>query len=244
VIARLQHDAAAANARTGPETVILVQPSTTRQLWGARGKASMGLDVEWLYRSAGFAVIRVEDPTIESIQRATHGALDSGAVPAILHLSGGLRELGGGIAFTFLSGEWHVEALSGEHDSDELPVTALDHVLESFPREEFRPLVILDVDRPRGAAETATSLLLRNVYAADLFALGRCPAVIAMGLVPGTDADPYPTLVHSLESGLSVADACAAIRSLDDPWSEALHSRPALTGTALFTHLPWLRLRP
>jgi len=242
-IERLQHDAAAANARKGQETVILVQPSTTRQLWGARGKASFGLDVEWLYRSAGFSVIRVEDPTIDSIQSVTHGALDSGVVPAILHLSGGLRELGGGIAFTFLAGEWHVEALSGEHSSDELPVTALDHVLESFPRDEFRPLVILDVDRPRGLAETATSMLLRNVYAADLFALGRCPAVIAMGLVPGADADPYPTLVHSLESGLSVADACAAIRSLDEPWSPALHTRPALTGTALFTHLPWLRLR-
>ena len=243
VIERLQHDVAAAGVRREGEVVILVQPSATRQIWGTRGKASMGLDVEWLYTGAGFTVARVENPTIDAIQATTHGVLRSGLVPAILHLSGGLRELGGGIAFSFLAGEWHLEALSGEHVSDELPVTALDHVLEAFPRDAFRPLVILDVDRPRGLAETATSLLLRNVYAADLFALGRCPAVIAMGLVPGTEADPYSALVNGLAGGASLVETCAAIRSLDSPGSSPLHMHAALSGMALFTHLPWLRMR-
>jgi len=244
VLARLQRDLAAQRDDSSERPrVILVQPSSFRQLQGLRGKAALGLDLEMLYQRYGFDVLVVENPTLDRLAYTITSAISDGWPPAILHLSGGLRESSGGVAWTFAPGEWESEAFSGSRFSDEIPVSSMDRILSVFPRELSRPLVILDVDRPSGGTESIFYLLLRNAYAGELFALGGCSAVLATGLV-GDATDPrrelYEPMVRLLATGRSVGTTCARLRSrvLSSDLDEAL----PLASIALFTHMPWLRL--
>ena len=119
----------------------------------------------------------------------------------------------------------------------------MDRMLSVFPRDLSRPLVILDVDRPSGGTESILYLLLRNAYAAELFALGGCSAVLGTGLASDTD-DPryelYEPMVSLLTEGRSIGETCARLRNrvVSPDLDEAL----PLASIALFTHMPWLRL--
>jgi hypothetical protein len=243
VLTALQEDIANRGAKTStPPLVILVQPSHHRQFEGTRGFASVGVDVDWLYQSSGFEVWRVEDPSVDEIHRALEAALSESRPPAVLHLSGGLRESSRGVALTFLAGEWHSEYLGGSRFSDEFSVTVVDDLLSAVPPEAFRPLLILDNDRPPGITETVSHLFMRNAFAGGVFRMGRCPAVLATGLVDEASTGVYTLLVKTLSSGATVAETASAIRH-GIPESDRKGSDVALpfVGTALFTHLPWLR---
>jgi cellulose synthase operon protein C len=241
----IQGDLAGSVSTPGqPPLVILVQPSAARQIEGTRGMLNLGVDTRRLYETHGFEVWPVESPSLDEMRGAINHSLKTGNVPALLHISGGLRESGGTVAFTFSAGEWYSEALGGSRYSDELPVTAIDDLLRMFARDSYRPLVILDVDRPPGVTETISQLLLRNAFAGDLFALGRCPALIATGLVSDAGTDPYTPLIGMLASGASLGETCMQIRreaGLPAVAVEDLERTVPLLGTALFTHLPWLR---
>jgi cellulose synthase operon protein C len=234
-----------ASSESDRPLVILVQPSMARQFEGIRGLASLGVDMTALYDSSGFEVWRVDNPSIAEISAVIADAIARERIPAALHFSGGLRESSGEVAFTFLAGDWYSESLGGSRFSDELPVTALAHLLSAFPQDSFRPLVILDVDRPPGISETINHLLLRNAFAGGLFALGSCPAILATGLVGAAARTLYGTLVGTLGSGATVGETCREIHSLVssfDRTSEDFESTVPLGGAALFSHLPWLRL--
>jgi cellulose synthase operon protein C len=243
VLTRLQEDLAA--RRDDPAErpqVILVQPSGSRQLQGLRGKATLGLDLRKLYELYGFDVLMVENPTLDRLAFTLASAASGGWPPVIVHLSGGLRESRGGVAWTFASGEWAPEAFSGSRLSDEIPVSSLDRMLSVFPRDLSRPLVILDADRPSGGTENIFYLLLRNAYAAELFALGGCSAVLATGLV--TEAiDPrrelYEPMVRLLAGSHSIGATCTRLRSR--AISPGLDESLPLASIALFTHTPWLQ---
>jgi hypothetical protein len=203
------------------------------------------LHLKALYRQYGFDVLVVENPTLDRLAWAIASTASDGWPPAIVHLSGGLRESRGGVAWTFSSGEWASEAFSGSRSSDEVPVSSMDRMLSVFPRDLSRPLVILDADRPSGGTESILSLLLRNAYAAGLFALGGCSAVLATGLI--ADADDarnklYEPMVSLLAEGQSIGTTCARLRNrvIAPDLDEAL----PLASIALFTHMPWLRLAP
>ena len=242
VLAALQQDLARADAGARAQPlVVLVQPSEHRQLEGLRGKLSVGVDLGRLYESSGFEVWRVENPSVDEIHRAIGAAVSESRPPAVLHLAGGLREVSHGVALTFLSGEWHSEYLGGSRFSDELPVTAVDYLLAAFPPDSFRPLLILDIDRPPGITETIGHLFLRNAFAGALFRLGRCPAVLATGLVDEVGTILYASLVQTLASGATVAEAASTVRSSAAHVYYEDELSLALVGTALFTHLPWLR---
>ncbi|HEX5994943.1 MAG TPA: peptidoglycan-binding domain-containing protein [Jiangellales bacterium] len=225
--------------------VVLAQPSSSRQVEGLRGKASRGLNLRRLYERYGFDVIAVENPTLDRLSRAIAAVATITSVRPVLHLSGGLKDSAGGAAFTFLPGGWESQAFSGSTLADELPVTALDRLLAPFPRTEPGPLVVLDVDRPSGITDTMTHLMLRNSFGAEVFALSRCGAVIATGLVDDAGYDLYETMIGALAGGRSVAEATAAIRrNVLDPREKRVERVVPLAGMALFTHLPWLRVTP
>lgn len=235
-----------ANDNDDRPLAILVQASTHRQFMGSRGKATVGTDLISLYESSGFEVWQSEEPSVDELGAMLFRSGEK-RVPAVLHLSGGLRESGGEVALNFLAGEWYSEALAGSRSTDDLPVTALQHLLSPLPADSFRPLVILDIDRPPGNTEALAQLSLRNAFAADLFGLGRCPAVIATGLANEEARWLYGVLVQSLGSGATLAETCTKIRQLaerPDLSREEFDGALSLTGTALFTDLPWLRPVP
>jgi len=245
LLTRLQADLARQEGGEAPPLVIVAQPSIQRQSEGHRGKANLGIDLAWLYHSSGFTVFQVENPTLEELAGTIGKAIESGHIPSIVHLSGGLREFGGGVGFTFLAGEWWSEALSGSRFSDDISVTSLDRVLARFPRDSFRPLVILDVDRPSAASDTIDYLFLRNAFAGDLFALGRCSAVLATGLTADArqPVGLYEQLIRLLAAQASFGETCSRVRRQTPPMhGDDLELALPLAGIALFTHLPWLRI--
>jgi hypothetical protein len=231
-------------AATQPERplVILAQPSAFSQLKGKRGNLGFGVDTGRMYEAKGLEVWRVESPSLAEIYGTVEHALAQKRVPAVLHLSGGLRESPSGVAFTFAAGAWYAEALGGTRTSDELPVTAVADLIRAFPRDSFSPLVILDVDRPPGITETLNQLFLRNMFAGEVFELGRCPALIATGLVDEGVNKLYGPLTNLLGSGATVGSVCQSVRHINfvGPTNVPFDFVPGMA-IALFTHLPWLR---
>lgn len=209
--------------------VVLAQPKST---------LSSPLQI---YRKHGFEVVLVEDPTLDRLAGAVNTAVDSGRIPSVLHLSCGLRESSGGTALTFLAGGWEAEAFSSLRTTDEIPVTSVNRLLAGIPRREFRPLVVLDVERPSGMVDMIFYLLLRNAFAGDLFGLGRCAGVLGTGLAGDDGYELYDTMIRSLATGGSLGETATALRALikDD---ERLDRVLQFAGAALYTHLPWLRL--
>lgn len=240
VVDRLQADATSGAHRP---VVVLAQPSGARQLHGLQGKVSHGLDLRRLYERSGFDVAVVEDPTPSSLAAALVVSAQPGRGPVLLHLSGSLRESGGGVAFTFLAGEWESEVWAGSR-SHELPVSAVHQILAALPRDAPRTVVVLDADRPAGITDTLVHLLLRNTFAAELFALGGCAAVIGTGLVADAGYSLYESMAGALGAGRSIGETVEMLHrsGLHLPEHDLERVLPH-AGVALFTHVPWLRAR-
>lgn len=236
VVDRLQADLAdlADSGRRPP--VLLAQPSSTRQVTARRGSASTGVHLGRMYERTGFDSTVVVDPTPETLSGAIAKAVDSGRAPVVVHLSGSLRESSGGVAFTFLAGEWDPGAW-------DLSVTLLHQLLKPLSHGGVRPVVILDVDRPSGITDTVVRLLLRNTFAGELFALGGCAAVLATGLAGYDPYRLYDPLTASLGDGRSIGETTTAVRRSMYPQEDDLGRVLPGAGVALFTHLPWLRPR-
>jgi len=222
---------------------VLAQPSGSSQINSARGHLNSGVDLARLYGRHGFDVESVDNPTLDRLAAAVTRAVRGGRTPAVVHLAGGLRESGGGVALTFLAGGWAAEAFNATPAAEEIPVTALNRVLAAVPREEFRPLVVLDVNRPWGSEDAISYLVLRNAFAGDLFALGRCAGVLGVGLAPDGGYELCDTMIGSIAAGRSLAEVAVALRA---PARHATGLDRVLpsAGVALHTHLPWLRLVP
>ncbi|MCE6998161.1 peptidoglycan-binding protein [Saccharothrix sp. S26] len=223
--------------------VVLAQPSGSLQLNSARGHLNSGVDLERVYGSHGFDVESVENPTLDRLTGAVARSVHSGRAPAVVHLAGGLRESGGGVALTFLAGGWATEAFSATPTAEEIPVTALNRVLAAVPRDEFRPLVVLDVNRPWGSEDAISYLMLRNAFAGDLFALGRCAGVLGTGLAGDGGYELCDAMISAIAAGRSLGEVAAGLRA---PARHATGLDRVLpsAGVALHTHLPWLRLVP
>ncbi|MFE9747874.1 peptidoglycan-binding protein [Saccharothrix saharensis] len=236
---RLQRDL----ARPVRPLAVLAQPSGSLQITSARGHLNSGVDLARMYGRHGFDVEQVANPTLDRLAGAVARAVHGGRTPAVVHLAGGLRESGGGVALTFLAGEWATEAFSATPTAEDIPVTALNRVLAAVPRDEFRPLVVLDVNRPWGAEDAISYLVLRNAFAGDLFALGRCAGVLGTGLAGDGKYELCDAMIAALAAGRALGDVAAALRA---PARHATGLDRVLpsAGVALHTHLPWLRLVP
>ena len=67
-----------------------------------------------------------------------------------------------------------------------LTTAELDQALRAVPQNWPTPIIVLDVPAPTGHRETGDQLLLRNGFAADLFAMGATRAVVG-GRAGGPD---------------------------------------------------------
>ncbi|MDA0182950.1 hypothetical protein OJ997_21740 [Solirubrobacter phytolaccae] len=219
---------------------ILVHPSADLQ----PGDIGHSTDVGWLYEASGFTVWRFVSPRIDELRRALTSAAAEGMVPTVMHLAGSVRVSGGAVALSFLGADWYSEALEGNRYSDGLTAAAVDSLLKALPRDAFRPLVVVDIERPEGTTEAITHLLLRNLFAGDLFALGRCAAVLATGLSMPHQRDPYAQLVRALARRDTVGEVARAVRATgyaDAMAADGLESALGPLATALYTNVPWLR---
>ncbi|PSL57192.1 putative peptidoglycan binding protein [Saccharothrix carnea] len=223
--------------------VVLAQPSGSMQINSTRGHLNSGVDLARLYRAHGFDVEPVENPTLDRLTAAAARAVHGGRTPAVVHLACGLRESGGGVALTFLAGGWATEAFTATPTAEEIPVTALNRVLAAVPRDAFRPLVVLDVNRPWGAEDAISYLMLRNAFAGDLFALGRCAGVLGTGLAGAGGYELCDALIGSIAAGRTLGEVAGVLRA-PAPHATGLDAVLPSAGVALHTHLPWLRLVP
>jgi tetratricopeptide (TPR) repeat protein len=118
--------------------------------------------------------------------------------PTLIHITAAIREFGGGTFLDFESTEDRTFAQRGE-DRGFWTVTLLDWILSSLPAP---PFVVLDIVHPLNDAEAIRMLLLRNLFAADLLALGHTRGILATGLAaPGTPTLAYDTLPAALANG-------------------------------------------
>jgi hypothetical protein len=222
VLARLQ-------ARGSRPEVVLVQASASAQYGDSRGHISSGADLARQYDYAGFRVQLFEAPSVHEVR-----AVVEAARPAVLHIAGELRETSAGIEFRFEAG---ARFKRGPNDVEGFSVTTVDAILNEVPFAVERPLVVLDVDHPYSEPEVLPQLMLRNEFAAGVFSLGHCPAVLATGLAGARAYRLYEALTDGLARNRSVAGIAAEMQG-QLPCDQYEPGGPA---TALFTNLPWLR---
>lgn len=107
--------------------------------------------------------------------------LQSTPPPVLLHMVAAVREDSGGICLDFASTAHRAESFNIDSGLKELSITAfrLDRMLASLPNA---PFVVLDIGRPYNLTEAVRMLLLRNLFATQLFELGHVRGILACGL--------------------------------------------------------------
>lgn len=134
--------------------------------------------------------------------------------PAVLHLSAAVREFGGGLFLDFQSAEERTFARRGEYRGF-WTATLLDRVLAGLPSP---PFVILDILHPLNDAEALRMLLLRNLFAADLFGLGHTAGILGTGLAGPSDSPaPYQAMASALADGQAPVRLIRAIHPPESP---------------------------
>src|SRR6201988_409052 len=213
---------------TFPARVLIVQPSTQRQLSSERGHGSSGLDLRWGYSSRCFDVYFLKQPPLGSLSAAL-----ADTKPQILHLCGSMaRSTSSGINLDFGTVQFSLSGFS--------------KILEQASSEhKIRPLLILDLPRPTVVGEAVTQLLLRNAFAASLMRMVNPPAILATGLFQAQLQYAFmKILITSLRDGLPFGEIADAIRNttpnklLNWPVKLNLGYLIGPFGTALFTQDP------
>jgi hypothetical protein len=90
-------------------------------------------------------------------------------------------------------------------------VSDLDRAFARLPAGVDPPLVVLEADGPVSPTEAGRQLLLRNLFANELFALGSVQAVVALGMETGA-RDGRARFLRALARGDSVVEAIDAVR--------------------------------
>ena len=187
-----------------PEPVALIvgaREGSRRHVRSARTTVMKLFDATELYHRAGFRVVPAMGDLAGTLQQYR---------PPVLHLQGTFDEVSGlgGVVMT-TRGERSDEA----PDTTQAPST-LGHLLRGLPRL-YRPIVVLDPPAATSRTEIVRQLLLRNVFAHELFRLDCCPAVIAVGFEdPTPDKAPraYTVLSDGWKRRKSVTDVLRLLR--------------------------------
>lgn len=221
--------------------VIVARPSYDRLVSKTRGDTVEGSDVAWVYERLGYAVLILENPTPKSLSDALRDS-PRYRQAAVVHLSAGIT-IAAGTAALDLGEVRSPGPRSVDRPTDQLlTVSGIDRVLRSGARSPWAPLVVLDVPRPPTDTEAGRLLLLRNLFASDLFELGTTAAVIGTGLAQHGTSNAQEHLIGTLRHGGSLGHAVTSVRELADAslpepgFSESL----AFAATALFTQVPWI----
>ncbi len=234
---------------------LIVRSSFLRQRSGVRGEHREGSDVAYEYEASGFQVQVLEDPAPRDLRDFLKNVGAAGQEPRIVHLATGITMSSGVLSLELGDETWSTQSSSGS-DGELYTATALDKMLQTTHGAR-NPLVVLDVPRPPTATEAVRMLLLRNLFASDLFQLGGSSAIIATGIAGYSSSDARVTLLRPLRAGGSLADAVRAVRAFADSFSgspgvrsshfespDGFPENLALASTVLFSHVPWMGIFP
>ena len=160
-------------------------------------------DVTAMYRHAGLRMEAPEKNLVMSLQARR---------PVVLHLRGTFDESSslGGVVMRFASDGME----DGPTGSGESPST-LGSALKLLP-PVYRPIVVLDPLPATSHTEIVRQLLLRNVFAHELFRLGGCAAIIAVGFeTPTSNRVPltYSVMAEAWRASSSVLDVLRQFRT-------------------------------
>ena len=228
-------------SRDGP--VAAPGPAPGRASGRDRGPAGAGqgrrpnLAAERRYAYNGFEASTVDQGQISTLTRL----LRVEPPPVIVHIVGGLVVRVGVTAIDLQedAAGWGTFDTAGL-----LTVADLDHALRAVPRDWPAPVVVLDVPAPTGHREVADQMLLRNCFAADLFAMGGTRAVVATGVAErATAGHVQDVLVEGLAQGKAIGDVVQEMRQQVPSWDfDKFGSSAAFAGTALWSSDPSMRL--
>jgi tetratricopeptide (TPR) repeat protein len=199
--------------------ILIVQRNLEEERLSARGHGAFGIELEFVYRRYGFESLRT--PRIDP---AEFGAMLLAIRPAVIHIVSGFFSDGGDV---FLDLGRKDSAPTGAL----LSAARLDSLLRGWPRHLMHPLIVLEAVRPPDPAERFRQLLLRNMFAAQLFANGKVRGVLGVGF--GVTPEPA---VRTLAAGLSER------RSLRELYTALLDAEftppPSMLPASLFTTDP------
>ena len=219
------HKARLQGARPG---VIVVRP-------GAAEGQRPNLAAERRYAHAGFNFSRSTRRDLRSSD-----LLRAEPPPVIVHVVAGLVPRTGGTAIDLLD---DARGWGAPVAACLLTAADLDHAFRVVPRDWPAPVVVLDVPAPTGQREVADQMLLRNCFAADLFALGGSRAVVATGLADRKTADlVQDVLLEGLARGEAIGDVVQRMRQAPPSSFDRFESAAPYAGTALWCNDPSLRL--
>jgi hypothetical protein len=207
----------------------------------ARAAPSQGrrpsFTLERRYAQTGFDPHTVDQAHIPALTRL----LRAETPPVIVHIVGGLVATVGATAVDLQDDAW---GWGAPDETGVLTSADLDHALRAVPRDWPAPVVVLDVPAPTGHREVADQLLLRNCFAADLFAMGGTRAVVGTGLAGRAAADVVQdVLLEGLARGEAIGDVIQVMRQ-QAPLSGfgRFDSSAAFAATALWCNDPSMRL--
>ncbi|WFU51893.1 ATP-binding protein [Sinorhizobium terangae] len=166
-----------AGDRRRPGSVQLLMPSGGED--DVRIESSSGFSLAAVYSDLGVAPIATDVRDVEFFFRAFNW---NNQPPEVLHVVAAVREGYAGVYLDFASTSHRVESLGGgSSDGGADPITAsfLGKMLGSLPQP---PFVVLDITHPRNDVEAVRMMLLRNIFAAELFEFGVARGVLACGL--------------------------------------------------------------
>ncbi|MEJ8811902.1 peptidoglycan-binding domain-containing protein [Variovorax ureilyticus] len=204
--------------------VLLITPHADVQVAAQRGLSASGTDLAQLYLQHGLKCDVLEVPDPSRLREML------GAHPSVIHIAAPISQ-------SRSSRELGLQFAAGYEDlgSQGFGASPLARFIAERPPEAGMPLVIVDTPRPYSRDETFRQLLLRNAFAAQLFAYGPLPTVIATGLgMPGEQRVLSERLTRGIAEGLVPGKLVRQLRSVadadgGDPWLPV-----ASAGIALF----------
>jgi hypothetical protein len=163
-----------------------------------------GFDVTDLYAQAGFAV-QIVQSLLEIPPQISRAQI------AVLHVTGRMDIRGSAPYFDFSPADMADRLGFKARGTDVRPKDIARWLRGCSPGSE--PLVVLDPPYPGSPYDVPWQLLLRNMFAATLFAEASAPAIIATG-VRFSGASYIPPIAHGIRSGEALAHIAADVRNM------------------------------
>ncbi|CCD95598.1 hypothetical protein BRAO375_450004 [Bradyrhizobium sp. ORS 375] len=191
----LQHPPHAAADRRRPGSIQMLVPAGSED--DVRIESASGFGLADVYLSRGTAPLETEVSDVELLFKAINWRQS----PELLHVVAAVREGSAGVYLDFASTSHRAQSFGIEPSygrADLITAQFLSKMLGSLPHP---PFIVLDVTHPHNDVEAARMLLLRNLFAAELFELADTRGVLACGLArPDEKLELSMTIVDALLS--------------------------------------------